>query len=55
MRMTAILIVVCYTPSPKTLGKKTGELGNWRDNRDNPDHSSAKIGKNTLRSPGDLR
>ena len=39
----------------KSLGKKTGGIGNQRENGDHPNHSIVKIGQNTEKSPGDQK
>ena len=35
--------------------KKTGGTENQRKNREHQDHSLAKIGQNTVKSPGELK
>ena len=45
----------CTWNNPRTIGKGTGRLRNKKTNKHHPDHSIAKIGQNTEKSPGDLR
>ena len=45
----------CAWNSPQKFGKKPGGFRNQRKNRDHTDHSIAKIGRNTEKSPGDLK
>ena len=45
----------CTSNGPQRLGKRTGNLGNPRMNRDYPGNSIIVIGGNILKRPGDLR
>ena len=45
----------CTWDSSQRIGKRTGRLENKRTSRDHPDNIIIGIGKNTDRSPGDLR
>ena len=56
MKVTVIPIVIgCTRNNPQRIGKGTWRLGNERTSRDHPDYIIIKIGKNTEKSPGDLR
>ena len=57
MKVTVIPIVIgALATVPKgSEKKKTGGTGNQGKNRNHPDHSNVKIGKNTQKSPDDLR
>ena len=45
----------CTWNGPQRLGKGAGRVGNWRTNRDHPNYSTFDNGRNTEKSPGDLR
>ena len=47
--------VLCIWNDPKTVKKKTREIGNQEENRNQPDNWIVEIGKNTEKSHGDLR
>ena len=46
---------LCTRYGHQGTGTRTGELGNKRKNRDNPNYSIIKIDQNTKMSLGDLR
>ena len=50
MRVTAIEMIVVHGIIPKDLKKKTGGIGNQRNNQDHPEYEIVKIGLNTLKT-----
>ena len=55
MRVTVILIVIDALGMIQRLGRKTGGIGNQRENRDYLDYSIIEIAQNTYKIPGDPR
>ena len=56
VKVTVIPIVIGALGSiTKRIGKGTGRFRNQRTSRDHPDYSITKIGKNTEKSPAELR
>ena len=45
----------CTWNGPQRLRKRNGGDGNWRTNPDYPGYNIVKNGKNTEKSPGDLK
>ena len=45
----------CTWYNPERIDNETGGLGNKRTSGDHPNNRIVKIGKNTEKSPGDLR
>ena len=45
----------CFSYSNKRIIKGTGGLVSWRPSGDHPNYSITENGKNTEKSPGDLR